>query len=194
MPYDDCYARFLSRLANVPFRGLLKSKLTKQEEDRVIQAHSFIKEYQTAGNFFDIVDLPRNATIEEIELRYNDALLRYHPDVVIVDYMGLMHSPAFAREQDWLRMGAIAASLHEFGRAYDVVVISASQLTDIQRSAQSRSGEESKRVGMHRWGRSSLIMHHVNLAIQIETRPGEINYPDMRYHIVKNRKGKTNYR
>jgi hypothetical protein len=32
-------------------------------------------------------------------------------------------------------------------------------------------------------------MHNVNLGIQIETRQNEINFPDLRIHVVKNRKG-----
>ena len=32
-------------------------------------------------------------------------------------------------------------------------------------------------------------MHHVNIGIQIETRPHERSLPDMRYHVIKNRKG-----
>jgi replicative DNA helicase len=190
MPYRNCFMRFLSSLANVPQRSLAKSTLTEEEDIRVKKAYNFIKRYQEAGYYFDIVDTPRNLTIEEVELRYNDAMLRYRPDIVIVDYMGLMHNPAMAREQDWLKMGAIACSLHEFGRAYDCVVITAAQLTDIKRgSGSGNASEESKRVGVHRWGRSSLIMHNVNLGIQIETRPNEEIFPDMKIHIVKNRNG-----
>lgn len=188
MPYRDCFIRFLASLANVPQKSLLKSTLSFEEEDRVQKAYKFIDEYQKAGYFFDIVDVPRNLTIEEIELRYHDAMLRYRPDIVIVDYMGLMHSTTLAKEQDWLKMGGIAASLHEFGRAYDCVIITAAQLTDLNRGSNS-SKDESKRVGVHRWGRSSLIMHHVNSAFQIETRLNEISFPDMRLHAVKNRKG-----
>lgn len=188
MPYQDCFIRFLASLANVPQKSLLKSCLTPEEEIKVNKAYGFIKKYQEHGHYFDIVDVPRNLTIEEVELRYHDALLRYRPDIVVIDYMGLMHSTAFAKEQDWLKMGAIAASLHEFARAYDCTTITAAQLTDLKRSSTG-SQEESRRVGVHRWGRSSLIMHNVNLGIQIETRANEVSFPDLKIHLVKNRKG-----
>lgn len=188
MPYQDCFVRFLASLANVPQRALSKSQLTPEEEERVKKAYNFIKLYQENGYYFDIVDVPRNLTIEEVELRYHDAMLRYRPEIVVVDYMGLMHNKALAKEQDWLKMGAIAASLHEFARAYDCVVITAAQLTDLKRNSTG-SQEESRRVGVHRWGRSSLIMHNVNLGIQIETRPNEMSFPDLKVHVVKNRKG-----
>jgi replicative DNA helicase len=189
MPYQDCFIRFLASLANVPQRSLQKSCLDSAEKKRVNQAYQFIKKYQENGYYFDIVDVPRNLTIEEVELRYHDAMLRYRPDVVIVDYMGLMHSKALAKEQDWLKLGGISSSLHEFARAYDCVVITAAQLTDLKRNSNSGSQEEGRRVGVHRWGRSSLIMHNVNLGIQIETRPNERSFPDLKIHVVKNRKG-----
>jgi replicative DNA helicase len=189
MPYEDCFIRFLASLANVPQRALTKSSLDHKEELRVQKALEFIKKYQDSGYYFDIVDVPRNLTIEEVELRYHDAMLRYRPDVVIIDYMGLMHSTTLAKEQDWLKLGGIAASVHEFGRAYDNAMITAAQLTDLKRSGNSSKSEDNRSVGMHRWGRSSLIMHHVNLGIQIETRQNEISFPDMRIHVVKDRKG-----
>jgi len=188
MPYEDCFVRFLASLANVPQRALAKSTLSHEEELRVQKAYDFIQAYQSSGYYFDIVDVPRNLTIEEVELRYHDAMLRYRPDVVVIDYMGLMHSTTLAKEQDWLKLGGIAASLHEFGRAYDNTVITAAQLTDLKRNSGS-SKDENRAVGMHRWGRSSLIMHHVNLGIQIETRQNEMSFPDLKIHIVKNRKG-----
>jgi replicative DNA helicase len=190
MPHEDCYVRFLASLANVDYRKLAKSQLSDEEKNRVDLASAFVKNYEKAGYYFDIIDVPRNLTIDELELRYHDALLKYRPDVVVVDYFGLMQaSDAFKNEPDWLKLGSIAASLHEFGRAYDIAVITAGQLTDLKRSAQSTAAEESKAVGMHRWGRSSLIMHHVNVAVQIETRNNEKLYPDLKIHIVKNRKG-----
>ena len=189
MPYEDCFIRFLASLANVPQRSLTKSLLSHEEELRVQKAYDFIKVYQDSGYYFDIVDVPRNLTIEEVELRYHDAMLRYRPDVVVIDYMGLMHSTALAKEQDWLKLGGIAASLHEFGRAYDNTILTAAQLTDLKRNSGSSKSEENRAVGMHRWGRSSLIMHHVNLGIQIETRQNEMSFPDLKIHVVKNRKG-----
>ena len=189
MPYEDCFIRFLASLANVSQRGLTKSTLSHEEELRVGKAKDFIRAYQDSGYYFDIVDVPRNLTIEEVELRYHDAMLRYRPDVVVIDYMGLMHSTTLAKEQDWLKLGGIAASLHEFGRAYDNAVITAAQLTDLKRNSSSSKGDDNRAVGMHRWGRSSLIMHHVNLGIQIETRQNEMSFPDLKIHVVKDRKG-----
>jgi replicative DNA helicase len=188
MPYDDCYTRFLARTARVIERHIIDGELSSDEQERIQQVKRFITEYPFE---FDIIDVPRGLTIDEIELRYQDALLKYQPDVVIVDYMGLMHSPMHSKEPDWLKMGNIGGELHEFGRVYNVLMGSAVQLTDIQRNSNtdSKDKSEGQRVGVHRIGRSSQIMHHANMGIQIETRFNEDQYSDLRYHIIKNRRG-----
>jgi replicative DNA helicase len=184
-----CFNRFLSSLANIPQKILAKAQLDPEQIYRKDKALEFIKKYQDAGYYFDIVDVPRNVTIEEIELRYQEALLRYEPDVVIVDYLSLMSSNALAKEADWLKVGGIAASLHEFARSNRCVMVTAAQLTDIKRNAQGGNSDENKTIGVHRFGRSSLIIHNVDSAIQIETRNNENKLPDMRIHYIKNRKG-----
>jgi replicative DNA helicase len=189
MSYDMCFNRFLASLANIPQTELRKAKLDPEQTYRKDKALEFIKKYQEAGHYFDIVDVPRNVTIEEVELRYQEAILRYEPDVVIIDYLTLMGSDALSKEADWLKVGGIAASLHEFARSNRCVVVTAAQLTDIKRNAQSGSSDENKTIGMHRFGRSSLIIHNVDSAIQIETRNNENKLPDMKIHYVKNRKG-----
>src|SRR5690606_14523738 len=93
-------------------------------------------------------------------------------------------------EPDWLKMGAIAASLHEFSRAYNIAMVTAVQLTDIKRGSKTKGDqEEHQKVGVPRIGRSSHIMHNVSIGIQIESRLNENNLPDMKYHVIKNRKG-----
>ena len=91
----------------------------------------------------------------------------------------------------WLKLGYLAGQLHEFARAYNVAMLTAVQLTDINRGSKTDPSKRSKEqsVGGHRIGRSSLILHHANLGLQLEKRPGEENYSDLKYHIIKNRKG-----
>lgn len=190
MPYEDCFNRFLARMADVPQDSIKNTCLEPSQMQNMKEALAFIKEYQKAGNFFNIVDVPRGLTAEEMELRYNDALLHFKPDVVVVDYMGLMHDPHHMKDPDWMKLSYIAASLHEFSRAYNVAMVTAVQLTDIKRGRKNKENpEESERVGLHRIGRSSLITHHANVVIQIDKRPNEENLPDLKYHIIKNRKG-----
>ena len=84
---------------------------------------------------------------------------------------------------DWLKLGYIAGKLHEFARTYGVVICTAVQLN------RPKGKDTSDIIGLHRIGRSSLIMHHATVGIQIETRHGEEGFDDMIYHIIKNRNG-----
>lgn len=187
MPYEDCFARYMARLANVPQRSIAGRKLTSDEKQRVKQAEEFICNFSAE---FEIVDVPRGLTIEEMELRYADALLKYRPHIVVIDYMGLMSEFRGSGEPDWLKLGELAGRLHEFARAYNIACLTAVQATDIKRGSKGgQKKTEDEVIGLHRVGRSSLIMHHANLGIQIEKRTGEEKYPDFKYHITKNRKG-----
>ena len=42
---------------------------------------------------------------------------------------------------------------------------------------------------MHRIGRSALIMHNANNAIQINKRQKEQSFPDLEYYVIKCREG-----
>ena len=187
MPYKDCYTRFLARMAQVPERSIIDRCLSSEEYERIKAVERFLKEYPYE---FDIIDVPRGLTVDEIELRYNDSLLKYQPHVMIVDYLGIMHG-IDENEPDWLKLGNVAGQLHEFGRFANVVTGSAVQLTDIQRNSNTDANKksENQKVGPHRIGRSSHILHHANMALQIETRSNEDRYGDMPYHIIKNRRG-----
>ncbi len=189
MPYEDYYDRLISSISEVPQRLISSGKMNHYQMAQVDKAINFIDRYQQAGNYFNIVDTPRGVTIEEVELRYQDAILEFQPDIVAVDYLGLMNSIENSSDPDWLKLSAIAASLHEFARTYNVVMLTAAQLTDVKRQAGSKKDDPATNIGMHRIGRASQIIHHVNIAVQIETRFQEEVYPDMNVHVIKNRRG-----
>lgn len=186
MPYEDCFSRFIAALSKIDERKIDNNNLDSEEKNRLQLAQKFIKEYPYQ---FDIVDVPRGLTAEKMEMHYNDALLKYQPHVVIVDYLGCMD--LLSNDQDWLKMGILAGQLHEFGRYHKVVTGSAVQLTDVQRGSKTNIKKKSDAplVGPHRIGRSSHILHQVNLYLQLESRYNEHLYGDMKYHIVKNRRG-----
>jgi len=184
MPYEQCFNRTLARMANVPQMSLMKGRLGNSEMDRVDIALSFIEEYPY---HFQIVDIPRGVTLDQIELRYHEAKINFTPDVVIVDYLGLMDDPKSKDSADWLKLGHIAGGLHEFARAHNVVLGTAVQLTDVKRGQNSKTRDQ--QVGVHRIGRSSHIMHHATFGLQIVSRPDEPSFDDMEIESIKNRNG-----
>lgn len=185
MPFRACFRRTMARLADVPMYGLRDSTLTKAELESVHQATNFIRKYSEKHGQFEIVDIPRGVTVEQIEERYLEACTRCPPDVVVVDYLGLLEDP-HAEGDDWLKLGYIAGKLHEFARTYNIRLLTAVQLN---RPAKSKNADPSELIGIHRIGRSSMIMHHANIGIQIETRKDENLRDTLMYHIIKNRDG-----
>ena len=180
MPEEQCFERTMSRLANVRSIALRDAKLRPEEGVRVNKAMKFMRKYP---HEFEIVDSPRGTNINTIENIFNDVCSRYKPKVVVVDYLGLMDVEGGDKMEDWLKLGKIAEQLHEFARIHKVIVLSAVQLNRVS----GKSGEAA--IGMHRIGRSAMIMHNANFGIQIESRPNEDQCPDMMCHFIKNRRG-----
>lgn len=178
MPYDLCFNRTMANIADVRSRELKKGKLDKDEAARVQQSLEFIKNYP---NSFEIVDIPRNVDINQIELRFEDAKHKYDPEIIVVDYLGLMDDDSPVA--DWLKLGIIAGKLHEFARAHNIILLTAVQLNDGTDDKMKSKGK----VGLHRIGRSRLISHNANVVLQIEDRKDEHEYDDFFYHLIKNR-------
>lgn len=179
MPIELCVNRALAKMADVPFYGIRDASLSKGELKSLKKCWDFIEAYP---NTFEVVDCPRGLSVDGIEERFKEACETYLPDVVIVDYLGLLEEPHFGGE-DWLKLGYIAGKLHEFTRMYNVVCITAAQLN---RPAKNANNEL---IGLHRFGRSSLMLHHASIGMMVESRPDEHTYGDMKLHIVKNRSG-----
>jgi replicative DNA helicase len=182
MPFKPCLNRILSRLSSNPSKAIRNAKLTTPEAEKLKQALRFINKYP---NQFEIIDIPRGATMETIEQMYEEAKAHFQPHVVVIDYLGLMEYEESGEMEDWLKLGHISAKMHEFSRVHNVIVLSALQLN------RPKSNKEEDRIGLHRIGRSSMIMQNANIGIQIETRQNEKDYPDMIYHIIKNRDANT---
>ena len=183
MPFRACYRRTVARVADLPVYGIRDANIANDKLESLSKALRFTAKYPFD---FEIVDIPRGATIDQIEERYLAAVDQGRaPDVVVVDYLGLMDDPS-AGDEDWLKLGMISGRLHEFARMYDVIVLTAVQLN---RPTNKAHADSSELIGLHRIGRSALIMTHANIGIQIETRKDENTYSDLIYHIIKNRDG-----
>jgi replicative DNA helicase len=181
MPFKPCLNRVLGRLSVNPTKLIRSAKLNQFEAEKLKKALKFVQRYPYQ---FEIIDIPRGATMESLELLYEEAKILYDPKIIVIDYLGLMDYDSRGGEmEDWLKLGKIAEKIHEFARVHGCTVLSAVQLN------RTKGAKEEDKIGLHRIGRSALIMQNANIAIQIETRPNEKNHPDMFYHIIKNRDG-----
>ena len=180
MPFKPCRNRVLGRLSSNPTKLIRTAKLNGEEAIKLKKVLKFVQNYPSQ---FEIIDIPRGATMESLELIFEEAKVLYDPKVIVIDYLGLMDYEGGKEMDDWLKLGKIAERIHEFARVHNVTVLSAVQLN------RSKGTKEEDKIGLHRIGRSALIMTNANIAVQIETRANEKNFPDMKYHIIKNRDG-----
>lgn len=180
MPFKPCRNRVLGRLSTNPTKLIRTAKLNNEEATKLKKVLKFVQAYPGQ---FEIIDIPRGATMESLELIYEEAKTLYDPKVIVIDYLGLMDYEGGKDMDDWLKLGKIAERIHEFARVHNVTVLSAVQLN------RNKGTKEEDKIGLHRIGRSALIMQNANIAVQIETRANEKNFPDMKYHIIKNRDG-----
>lgn len=183
MPYEDCFRRTMARVADVPEYGIRDAKLGKAEAKGLTRACKFMKNYPYE---FDIIDVPRGFTVEQLEIMFEEIKSSYIPDVLFLDYLGLMEN--ITDDDDWLSLGQLAGKVHEFARVHSIPVVTAVQLNRIP---PDQRGNTAKSVGLHRIGRSSLIATHATLIIQIESRQDEETHDDFIYHIIKNRYGQA---
>lgn len=179
MPEEEVQDRILSCMCDIDSLKLMKGKVDAEEAKRLALALRFRQMYPYT---FTIADVPRGCSTADIQLIFDDATIRHgrKPKVVVVDYLGLM-ADLDDNSEDWLKLKHISESLHEFGRINDVGCVTAVQVKT------SKPGTEG--VGLHRIGRSSLIMHDVNLGLQIEMRDNEDMRPDAPIHCIKFRRG-----
>ncbi len=181
MPFEDCQERMFSRMAMVDQKDIRDGRVSSEDLPRLGKAVKFVENYPYD---LEIVDIPRGATAESLELILNDIKTRFIPDVVVVDYLGLMSYDKEKDVDDWLKLGKISEQLHELGRVHDVVMLSAVQLNRAGKGAKTTE----EQIGMHRVGRSSMILHNANFAIQIEQRTNEQQHNDLIWHLIKSRR------
>jgi len=181
MDYEEYMQRVLARLALVPQRSIREATLTDEEKGRVSKALKFIKNYP---HTFRVVDLPRRATAETLEIIINEQADKgVKPDVVVIDYMNLMTADVGKDQSDWLIQAAISEQIHELARVKEVILLSAVQLNP------KGEGGKDNATGIKALRRATQIADNANFIIGINTRKDEKNYPDFSCSFLKNRKG-----
>lgn len=184
MSYQEVMSRMIARMGMVPQHSIRDAKLTNEEKIRVGKSLKFGKLY---NHTFDVIDLPKGATVSAIERVIDDYKDRnIIPDVVVVDYLNIMAPEKNGKdEQDWLSQASIAEKLHELARYKEVVVLTALQLNPKAVSANNASGGGSANATIRR---STQILDNFNFCLMIETRKDEKNFPDISVSMTKSRR------
>jgi len=181
MPYDTLEMRFYASLAGVGLYGIRDGTLNSEDQGKLFAAVDFVERYPYD---FDIKDVPRGATLRDIELKYLEKcreVTDYETSrkIVIVDYISLL-SLDYVENSDWLNLGKLAEGLHELCREYHFPAISPVQLNRAKPGAAA---------GIDRVGRSAMIPQNANIILNIEAREEEELRTDMVVRIAKMRDG-----
>lgn len=181
MPYADMLERVLACIAKVPQTAIRDATLNDEQKKQLAKALKFIEKYP---HDFTIIDIPRGATMDSIELIFNDicATKKKKPEVVIIDYLALL-SHDQKDVADWLQLNYLSEAFHEMIRTHDVIGITATQLN---RPSANKGGPE--QTGLHRLSRSALQAANSNFVLLIDKRPNEQELPNMQLHLVKSRR------
>jgi DNA polymerase III delta prime subunit len=179
MPHGQYEDRFVSSYTKLNARRMLLGALTTEEEVRLKQAWEKVGKSE---NQLEIIDFPQvNAFRLETEL--SRALDKFRPDVVIIDYLGIMKPNDKGSVADWEAQGAIAEEVRTVGRIYKVPIISAVQL--------NRSKDKS--ANTDRLSRSDIIGQTADVIAMINDKGEDNELSDLlKMTIIKNRKGESN--
>ncbi len=180
MSKSQLEARVDANIARVRHKALSRGFMTDEETARWRQALEFQRRYNKK---FYIVDLPRGSRVLDIEARYDSISSEFDPELIAVDYLGIMKANRDFG-QDWLEVGNVAADLHEFCRNKSKPVITAAQ-----RKARDKKSKKSHN-DLEELGRSKMIGDNANIVLLIGVRDEEYLLEDMEIHVAKNRDGK----
>ncbi len=165
--------------AGILHMHLTRGMLTDQEKERWSKVLKFQSKYDKK---LYICDMPRGSKMSDIEARYETIIAEFNPDLVCIDYLGIMQ-PNSTNNSDWLDLGYIAENMAEFARAKDVPVATASQ-----RKAKVKTSKDDSN-DLEDLARSKMIGDNANIVLLIEKRADEHLMEDMIVHIAKNRDG-----
>jgi replicative DNA helicase len=175
--------RIDANIANIRHRAIMRGQLTPEEITAWRKSLQFQRNYDKK---FHIIDMPRGTKAVEIEAKYDAILGQFKPDLICVDYLGIM-KPNTSHGSDWQDIGHIAEDLHEFCRKKNIPLITAAQRKGRIRTAgknKAETVEDSEEIG-----RSKMIGDNANIILLIENRSEEHLREDMNIHITKNRDG-----
>lgn len=178
--------RILSCVSGLEFESIRKGNLDPLQKEELINCCNFIEDFSQHNKFY-VVDIPRGATMADIESKYIEINEDIPIDLVIIDYIGIM-AGAERDENDWQAQGNVAADMHEFARSYNVPVMTAAQLN--RPSGKQSLTKANENLNNTRVARSAMITQNANIVIAIGARDNEEAFPDMPIFLTKMRDGR----
>jgi replicative DNA helicase len=120
MPTSQVLRRLDSRILSVDYSILKHCQYSKPSD-------AMIKEIEASTSMFKVIDVPPRTSVTKIEEYILSSVIK--PDVVIVDYIGLMGSHLKRAVDRWEVLDEVALALKYIAKRYHICVITASQIT-----------------------------------------------------------------
>ena len=120
MPTSQVLRRLDSRILNVDYEILKKCQYSKPND-------VMVKEIEANTNMFKVIDVPPRTSVTKLEEYILSCPTK--PDVVMVDYIGLMGSHLKRAVDRWEVLDEVALALKYIAKRYHICVITASQIT-----------------------------------------------------------------
>ncbi len=178
MPKEQYELRFDASYCKLPLDGIELGTLNEQQTEHYKKQ---LKEQQEQANWFYIVDTVKcNSMTIEAELQA--LMYQFKPDVLIVDYIGLMKANE-KQQTDHAEQAAVVEELRALARSWPIPIITPVQL--------NRDKNKDREKSTQRLSRSDNIGATADVVLQIDEDGDDeevlSNY--ITYHVIKNRKG-----
>jgi len=190
MPYKSCFNRFIAIISGVDYFHIESGKFLNGEKAKVKKAFDFINEVGADGNpngHFKFIDFyGKKLTANMMNQLVEETCRDFIPNLLAIDYIGLMAENVSSQEADWLKLNNIVEEVRAVLRARKVSAISPWQILPVDGGKYT----EENSIGLFRLNRSKGIAQHVTHVIQLVSHGAkEKQYPTLEYAILKVREG-----
>ena len=128
MPRRQVFARIISRMARIDSTRIRDHKITEDEKVMIAETSSRLTRELSLT-----VDEQQRITVEDVEAK----ILRYTPDIVFLDHLGLMNHRV-GRRQMWEALTETTKRLKELALRHNIVIV---ELVQQSRTADTRKGK-----------------------------------------------------
>jgi len=190
MPYKQVWNRFIGSITEREYFDIDAFRLKDSDLPVLRDTFQFMeKVYPYKYKIMDFYGKPLSANILDQELERFKNEEGFVPDIIIIDYLGLMVENHKSNEADWKQIDTVTKEVRAVLRKRIVSAISPWQVLPMDGAKYTPEHA----IGLHRMNRSKGASQHVTHVIQLVSRGAtkEGLYSDIDYAILKVRDGFT---
>lgn len=187
MDWEDFVNRVIANLCSVSYKNLLNPKLlTDGDMEKIRSAKAWI----SGNKKFALLDVDEQVSVDVIRRELEKKVNYFCPDLVVVDYLGLLKTQAGFGQRHDLALGDLTKSLKFMGKKFGFHVLTAAQLG---RADIKRMREEGPEVQLD----STAVKGSQEVASDAEFIIAVTKVPDeddrLKLHWIKSRYGPSGF-